>query len=289
MNDSSWRILYSFLGFPILMCSFVIPYFCHFNDFQFLADTFFGGILLSLAILDLFPMAHSMIDQVYPFTTAISLLIFALLSLFSFIRQSLQLADDDYLVQCDGSVAQGKIDDGDGVKFNSSKFSWYTFLKNGLTDRLPLLIFAIILIFDQIMLVILLSSASLSDLNYSSIMFIGIRFFTFLSSGYIFIDNSVRPLIYWIYAFIISLIFSIFMLFHIKLNENCINSLQIAYGISTSLLIGFFFFYGGQRLHSGLEENDNFSYVTIILLFVSFLVPTTFVFLHQSPIFIRHH
>ena len=273
MKDSSWRYIYGTTSLVISICAFLIAYFCYFIDKRSLASIFYGGILFLVSILHLFPMAHSMLDQIYPFTTAISLFITGLLTLFNFIHQSLQLVDETYLVQCENSGGTNNIDEN-SKSLSRKYFGDLTTFKENLPIWLPLILFFVFLLFDQIMLAVLLSSTPISHLHECVILFLSLRFIIFTGFGSIIREQLSNYLFYIIFAFILSVTPSIFLFISFTFSEKTISTLQITYGISTSCVIGFLLFYGGKNFHSGLSDYQESCLPQCFLLFLTFLLVT---------------
>jgi hypothetical protein len=100
---ASWKLVYGGCALASKLAAFALGRLLLRPDAADLVDLGVGGLLLSSAFVHILPRAEAGVGLAYPLASLVAVAVFAALTLFCFIRDSIALMDENILTACDAA------------------------------------------------------------------------------------------------------------------------------------------------------------------------------------------
>lgn len=224
----------------------------------------YGMIILSTSFVYIVPKTEQLTYGNYPLNLLISLIMFTIMALVSFVRDSLTLMDDNILVPCDAVNFQTPFTfNSDSNKKKPSKKSKFKPAEN----------------IDLILLGIFLSINSILDGLFLSIQqkiclkdFLSLipHTFEFVVYGKYLNCSKIEKKWYWLFGLLVAIIEPLCGAFNLTINPDLINLLL---GISSSILFGLYIFLSINMINIGINSIQTNFVISAIVALLSGVLP----------------
>ena len=253
-------------SFVSKLVSFVVGPFLQRESISDVVDVTVGAGLTSISLVHILPRAEDYIAGPYPFAALVALGVFTLLTLFTFIRDSLALMDDTMLTTCDTinmhTTATTDLLDGQQVVERQE----FMFGENA-----PTLFLCLSSAVTSVASGILLSSAKIETLQSQAPTHIAIQFLEFIAIARYVAMMPIRKWLYVVLGVVLSAIEPALMMAPIE-NVNWKTVVQFS-GYASSVLLGVYLFLGSIAVQGGLAGVKH-NVRTGICMVLAFAVPT---------------
>lgn len=213
------------------------------------------------------PMTESFIGNEYPFSSLITVIVFAIVTLFTFIRDSISLMDESILTVYNSinsqPLSENKSENEDEKK-NEKRFS--------ILENLTYMVIFLMMIITSISNAFYFSSCDIDQLNKSYVIEPILKLLETYSLSKILLLMPINDITYWIMAFVEAIVEPILLA---TLPSSFDHHFQKNFmGYSSSILLGLFFYFGAYSIHTGISLVQHYVFILAFVLLISFAIPT---------------
>lgn len=226
-----------------------------------------GGLLLSLAFAHLMPAAAALVAAEYPASSLVAVLVFAAMTLFAFVRDSLSLMDDSILTVYNSVSSQALIDGSeaqdDGQRSERTGFA----LAEG---ALPLLAWAAA-VAAEVARACYFSGCDVDMLNRMYAVEPAVKLVEAFALAQVLAGAQIGDGAFWALAAAAGVVEpALLVALPDKLGERFRREF---YGYAASVLLGVFFYFGALGVHTGVSMIRHNALVMALVLLAAFAVP----------------
>jgi hypothetical protein len=242
--------------------SFVLAFFLDRSGIPDLIDLCLGSIFLSISFIHLLPRASSHLSGHYPFASLVAMCVFAFLTLFSFIRDSIALMDENILTTCEpvGSAAHSTAQLTD-TQPDLPGFIW--------SDHIPAVALYVVGLADATATAIWISTLELPEIHARTGVVLALGFIEFAAMGRFVAAIGMPIALFCILSALAAIGPSILIACSFK-NPGGARS---AAGYAASVLLGLYLFVGSIAVYTGITQTRRSVGVTMAVLVLSFAMP----------------
>jgi hypothetical protein len=251
------KLIFGGISLVSKVVSFVVAVFLDHHEYSDMIDLAVGCVFLSSGFVHIMPRTSSHVSDRYPFSSLIAISVFAVLTLFCFVRDSIALMDENILTTCE------MVTDHDTEKEDASStiFTW--------AEQVPALALYVALLANTIAVSIWVATLDIDDFIKHTIFILVMNFFEFIGVAKFVVAVPMPNVVYWILTVVAAGAPSIIIAYPIA---NCGRAKQAA-GYVSSCLLGIYLFMGSIAVHSAVTQTKRHVAVTCAVLFFGFAVP----------------
>lgn len=268
MTLTRLKWVYGGISFVGKMLSFGIGMFLGKESISDLVDLAVGGSMTAISLIHLLPRAEDFISGTYPIAALVAIVVFAVLTLFVFIRDSMTLMDDNMLTSYEAvNVHTTSNTDllNEQLQTKTPDFD--------ILECVPTGVLYITALLNSIASGIILGSVLDPDvLNKNAGIHIAVCVVEFVLIAKYINALPLPRVAYWILAVITALIEAV--LSAIPIEGISVSVMKQMSGYTSAILIGVYVFMGSCCIHNGLTTSKHSLPISAAVLFVSFAIPT---------------
>jgi hypothetical protein len=225
-----------------------------------------GSVFLSSGFVHIMPQTFSQVSGRYPFSSLIAISVFAVLTLFCFIRDSIALMDENILTTCDtvtygGGAAPDAAAEKEGGGAPLAVFVW--------ADQIPTLALYFALLADTIAVSVWVATLDVGPLREHAAVILVMNFLEFVGVAKFVVSVPMPNFMYWVMTVVAAGAPSIIIACPIRNGEGA----KKAAGYVSSCLLGLYLFIGSITVHGGLTQTRRHVAVACVVLFLGFAIP----------------
>lgn len=268
MSHQGLKFLYAGLCFIAKMTGYIAGMFLGRESISDLVNLAVGGGLTAISLVHLLPRAEDFISGSYPFAALVAIVVFAILTLFTFVRDSIALMDDNILATFE-AVNIHTITNTDLLNEQLlAKKPEIDFLEN-----LPTMFLYFTAILNSITCGILLASITDSGvLNKHASLHIAIGLIEFVAiSRYVNLVPLPR-IAYWGLGVLAALIEAVIVA--VPVGGISLDVMKQLSGYTSAVIIGIYIFLGSGAIHNGLTQSKHSLAISAVIMLMSFTIPS---------------
>jgi hypothetical protein len=263
LSHREWKAIYGAIGFVSKFISFAIALVFARPTVSDLADLAVGGLFLSSAFIHILPRAEYAVGGSYPYASLVAVVIFAALTLFCFIRDSIALMDENILTACDTiphtTVRSDLVDEPQSPPPPS-------FL---VADHLPTILLYLVVLVHTVASALWMANLTPDDLTKHAAVVLALQLLEFIGLARYILQLPIRRWLYWLLGFFVSAASASV----IAVPMPKISRVEVYSGYASAVVLGFYFFLGSIAVHTGLTQTNRHLLVASITLLVAFALP----------------
>jgi hypothetical protein len=262
---TEYKLIFAAISLVSKVVSFVVAVFLDQHEYSDMIDLAVGCVFLSSGFVHIMPRASSQVSGRYPFSSLIAIAVFAVLTLFCFVRDSIALMDENILTTCDTVTYHGSAPpdpaEKDGGGEPLAVFVW--------ADQIPTLALYVALLADTIAVSIWVATLGTDDLLEHAPVILVMNFLEFIGVAKFVVAVPMPNLAYWVLTVIAAGTPSVIIACPLANDGHA----EQAAGYVSSCLFGLYLFMGLIAVHSGLAQTRRHLAVACAVLFFAFAVP----------------
>jgi hypothetical protein len=265
-TQAEWKLIYGIISLVSKVISFIIAIVLDQNEYSDMIDLAVGCVFLSSGFVHIMPRASSQVRGGYPFSSLIAISVFAVLTLFCFIRDSIALMDENILTTCDtvtyhGGASPDAAAEGDGGGGPLAVFVW--------ADQIPTLALYFAVLAETIATSIWVATLDVGGLREHTAVILVMNFLEFIGVAKFVVSMPMPNFLYWLMTVIAAGVPSIL----IACPLGSCSGAKAAAGYVSSCLLGLYLFMGSIAVHSGLAQTRRHVAVVCAVLLLAFTIP----------------
>jgi hypothetical protein len=261
-----WKLVYGGCSLLSKLIAFAIGTVLTRHDLSDLVDLAVGGLFLSSGFIHILPRAEAGVDASYPLASLVAVIVFAALTLFCFIRDSIALMDENILTACDtmnhSAVRSDLMDEAPPPAAPSPP----AFL---IADHIPAILLYVVVLAHSAASALWMSSLDASEMNKRAGVIIALQFLEFVGVAKYVRELPVARWLYWALGLVISAASAGVIAAPI----GKIDKISVISGYAAAVVLGFYFFLGSIAVHNGLTQTTHSIGVASLTLFLAFAIP----------------
>jgi hypothetical protein len=260
-----WKLIYGGCSLLSKLIAFAIGPLLSRPDLSDLVDLSVGGLFLSSAFVHILPRAEAGVGASYPFASLVAVIVFAALTLFCFIRDSIALMDENILTACDAQDHSAVRADLMADAAQPAAPAPPAFL---VADHLPTILLYVVVLAHSVTSALWMSSLEQSEMDNRAGVVIALQFLEFIGVARFVGGLPVPRWLYWTLGVVISASAAI-----IAVPIKKIDVISRMAGYVGAVVLGFYFFLGSIAVHNGLMQTARSLVVASLTLLVAFGLP----------------
>jgi hypothetical protein len=270
MDRTTWLYVYASISLVSKLVSFLIGYLLFPQTaIADLIDLGVAGTLLSIAFVHVLPRAEDFVNTTYPFASLVAVIVFVAVTIFTFVRDSLALMDENILTPGDlgsppATARTTLISDPPETESAGSRGA-------KLAEIVPTVFLFVSLFVDSVATDLVIAITETSSLTRIAAVQLSIRFLEFIVLAKLVKAGAAPKLLYWGLGIFISVASSVVIA--IPLEEGAHKAtLQRVSGCASAVVLGLYMYFGSLALNSGLADIKHSRALIASVLIVSFAV-----------------
>jgi hypothetical protein len=264
------KLIYGLSAFVSKLLSFLIVFLLRHPNLSDLVDLAAGGLYLSSAFVHILPRAESDIGGSYPYASLVSVIVFAALTLFEFIRDAIAIMDESILQTWDPSThttiksdltEEPSLPPPPPAPAAQSSFH--------IADHLPIFLLYLVVIGHTVSSALWITNLNADQLKEHAIVILSLQFLEFLGLAKYIGGLPINRVFYWVLGFVAAAASSAVIAAPIPE----IQKIQAIGGYVSGVVLGFYFFLGSKAVHNGLTQTKKPLLVPSSTLLLAFAVP----------------
>ncbi|OHT06231.1 hypothetical protein TRFO_25788 [Tritrichomonas foetus] len=261
---TGYKAIYSFSFFTAHILGSFLGTFLKKKKYSTYMELFSGGFLLSLGLNHIYRVSSTNPLVKYPYASVATLVIFTFLTLFTFLRESISLMDDNILTTCEiGQNASASNSEYDAI-LPHQKPQFH------ILENLSQILYYVISLFAVISLTISISRYSIDQLNENVPFFVIFRLFESSILSFFLFKMPLKKLYKYILIFVFSLPSFLIFLSNTLISEKS-NFPRYFLKSCFSMLLGVYFYFGATSVHRGISSLSESFVVPFSILALSFI------------------
>jgi hypothetical protein len=266
LSRSTWKLIYGGCSLISKLIAFAIGTFLTRPTLSDLVDLAVGGLFLSSAFVHILPRAEAGVDASYPLASLVAVIVFAALTLFCFIRDSIALMDENILTACDtlnhSAVRSDLMDEAPPPAAPAPP----AFL---IADHLPTMLLYVVVLAHSAASALWMSSLEAGEMNEHVGVIIALQFLEFVGVARFVRELPVARWVYWALGVVISAASAALIAAPI----GAIEQIPTISGYVAAVVLGFYFFLGSIAVHNGLTQTTHSFVIASLTLLLAFAAP----------------
>lgn len=262
------KCLYGGISFVGKMLGFTFGRFLGKESISDLVDLAVGGSMTAISLVHLLPRAEDFISGTYPLAALVAIVVFTVLTLFVFIRDSVVLMDENTLTPYETV----KVHTTSNTDLLNEQL--HTKTPNlDLLDCVPIAVLYLTALLNSITAGLLLGSVlDETILNRNAGLHIAITVLEAIAVAKYLNGLSIHRAVYWGLAGLAALSEAIILA--MPSHGISVNTMRQLSGYTSAILIGVYIFMGSCCIHNGLTTSKHPLPISAIVMLISFAVPT---------------
>lgn len=268
MSLTGLKYLYGGLSLVGKIISCIIGIFLGKDSISDLVDLAVGGGMTAISLVHLLPRAEDFISGTYPIAALVAIVIFALLTLFVFIRDSMALMDDNILTAYEAVNVHTTSNTDLLNEQLHTRTPDFDFL-----ECLPTAILYVAAILNSVASGLLLGSVLDPEvLNKNAVLHIAVAVVEFIAIAKYLNALPLPRFIYWVLAIIAALAETVVLV--TPIHGISIDFMKQLLGYTSAVLIGVYIFMGSSCIHNGLTASKHGLPISAVVMLLAFAIPT---------------